>query len=539
MTGFPILRDLGAIMLAAAAMLLIARLFRVPTILAYIAAGLLLGPLTGWIVVTASVDLISKIGIALLLFLVGLELSLERIRDVGRVALGAGVLQIALTTAAGLALAALLGFTGVEAWMLALAITFSSTVVVVRILQSRGGLRRTDGRIALGILLVQDIAVAIALTVVAAASGSGGDAALPGLLRAGTGLAALLAFSLVSIRWLLSPALRWLSPSMEATFVAAIAWCFLFIAAAHRLGLSVEIGAFIAGITLAQCAIHGDLVRRVHPLVNLFVAVFFVTLGIHVDLAAAAAHWPAALIVGAVVLIGKPILVMGLVLAFGYGARTAFRTGIALGQMSEFAFILGALAVATGLMQEATLGLIALARIGTMAVSAVLMHTSDRLWSRLEHTRLIGRLEPDAPDAAAMDAQLHGHVIVVGMNALGRRLVRALVDRGETVLAIDTDPDKLAGLPGHHLAGSTDHASVLESAHLVDAKLLISALQIESANSLLAYRARRLGVPTSIHAFDAAVIPELHRIGVDHLMVSKHDGIRTIAAELQRAGVID
>jgi len=145
MTGFPILRDLGAIMLAAAAMLLIARLFRVPTILAYIAAGLLLGPLTGWIVVTASVDLISKIGIALLLFLVGLELSLERIRDVGRVALGAGVLQIALTTAAGLALAALLGFTGVEAWMLALAITFSSTVVVVRILQSRGGLRRTDG----------------------------------------------------------------------------------------------------------------------------------------------------------------------------------------------------------------------------------------------------------------------------------------------------------------------------------------------------------------------------------------------------------
>ncbi|MCI0435540.1 MAG: cation:proton antiporter [Gemmatimonadetes bacterium] len=539
MTDFPIIHDLGAILLSAAAMLVVARQIRVPAILAYIAAGLLLGPVTGFIEVTESVDLIAEVGIALLLFLVGLELSLDRIRDVGRVALGAGTLQIVLTTLLGFAVVAALGYGGAEAWILALAITFSSTVVVVRILHAQRALRRVDGRIAIGILLVQDVAVAITLTIVAAAASSAGDGrALPGLLRAATGLAALIGFAFVSVRWLLPPALRWLSSSLEVGFVAAIAWCFLFIAVSQRLGLSVEIGAFMAGVTIAQCAVHGDLVRRVHPLVNLFVAVFFVALGIHVDLASAAAGWPVALAVAAVVLVGKPILVGALVRAFGYGDQTAFRTGIALGQMSEFAFILGALAVSTELIRADTFSILAAAGIGTIAISAVLIPASDRLWSLVERAGI--PVQPGiATHVESQEVPLRGHFIVVGMNALGRRLVTQLVERREEVLAIDADAAKLEGLPGHHLAGSTDHLSVLESARLVDARLLISALQIEDANNLLAWRARLVGVPTAIHAFDAAVVPDLQAIGVDYVMVSKHDGIRQIAAELRRVGVID
>ena len=547
MTDYAILGDLGAIVLAAAGMALLARRVRVPPIIAYIAAGLLLGPATGWLDVSGSVGLISEAGIALLLFLVGLELSLDRVRDVGRVALGAGSLQIVLTTAAGFAFVSLLGFRASEAWILALAVTFSSTVVVVRILQAGGIVQRTDGRIAVGILLVQDVAVAIALTVVAAAgsagvgdgAAAGGGTVLPDLVRAGIGLVALLAFSFVSVRWLLPPVLRWLGASLEIAFVSAMAWCFLYIAAAHRLGLSVEIGAFIGGVTLAQCAIHGDLVRRVHPLVSLFIAVFFVALGIHVDAASVAAGWRTALLVAALVVAGKPLIVAGLVLAFGYGARTAFRAGIALGQMSEFAFILGGLAVATGLLQPATFSIIVAAGIGTIAISAALMPATDRVWVRLERSRLIARLRQDPAEPDPATHALRGHVIVVGMNALGRRLVHQFVARGETVLAIDADPVKLDGLPGHHLAASTDYASVLDSARLADAKLLVSALQIEAANNLLAYRARCLGVPASIHAFDAAVITELKSIGADYLMVSKHDGIRQIADELRRAGVID
>jgi Trk K+ transport system NAD-binding subunit len=165
------------------------------------------------------------------------------------------------------------------------------------------------------------------------------------------------------------------------------------------------------------------------------------------------------------------------------------------------------------------------------------MHFPDKLYSAFERTGLT-RLLPAEP-AVQEEPPLRGHIIVVGMNSLGRRLVTAFADREETVVAIDTDPAKLSGLPGRHVVGSTDYHSVLESAQFGDAKLVVSALQIEDANTLLTYRAKMASVATGMHAFDSSVVPELQAIGADYLMVSKHDGIRQVAAELRRLGVID
>ncbi|MGH7507832.1 MAG: NAD-binding protein, partial [Longimicrobiales bacterium] len=132
-----------------------------------------------------------------------------------------------------------------------------------------------------------------------------------------------------------------------------------------------------------------------------------------------------------------------------------------------------------------------------------------------------------------------GHIIVVGMNTLGRRLVHAFTERGEQVIAIDTDPSKLAGLSAELVVGTADHPGVLAEANFNSAKLIVSTLQIEDANNLLAFRAHEAGVPSSIHAFDPSLIDELQMLGADHLMVSKHDGIRQVAAALRDAGVID
>ncbi|MGH7443779.1 MAG: cation:proton antiporter, partial [Longimicrobiales bacterium] len=164
MTDFPVLRDLGLILVAGALFVLLARRINMPTIVAYIFAGLVLGPLTGLISSTESVALIAEAGIALLLFLVGLELSLAKIRDVGRVAIAAGLGQVALTAVGGFGLARLLGFTAIEAAFIGTALTFSSTVVVVQLLGQKRELDTLYGRIAVGILLVQDLVVIIALT---------------------------------------------------------------------------------------------------------------------------------------------------------------------------------------------------------------------------------------------------------------------------------------------------------------------------------------------------------------------------------------
>lgn len=542
MTEFEILDELGIILVAAALVVLATRRLRVPPIAAYMVAGLLLGPATGLSHATGAVEVISELGIALLLFLVGLELSLDKIRDVGRAALVVGTGQILLTFGLAFALALLLGFAPLAASLLALGLTFSSTVVVVKLLDRRGDLGALYGRIAVGILLVQDVAVAVALTLLAGLEDPASvDAASVGrgLVRASIGMTALIALAAASTRLILPALFGWLSSSVEAVFAWSLMWCFGFILAAQAMGLSVEIGAFVAGVGLAQLSHEEELVRRVHPLVNFFLAVFFVSLGVHMDLAAALERWPSVLLLSIFALVVKPAILMTLIPRLGYGERTSFLASITLGQISEFSFIVAALAVGAGLVGDEFLGIVGAVGLVTIGVSSALIQSSDRVLDAATRTGALRIFGAERKEETERAPELRDHVIVVGMNTLGRRLVTALAARGERVLAVDSDPAKLQGLPADSvLAGSTEYPSVLERANLPRARLLVSALQIEEANNFLAYKAAQAGVPSSIHAFDPTLAGELREHGATHLMVSKYEGIRKVADALRRAGVI-
>lgn len=535
MTDIPILIDLGLIVVAAAALVLLARLFRTPTIIAYIVAGLILGPATGLLEATESVELIAEIGIALLLFLVGLELSFDEIKDVGRVVVIAGIVQVALTAAGGAGLAMLLGLTPVESIFIGGALSVSSTVAVVKVLTQKRELDTLHGRIAVGILLVQDLVVIVALTVLAALESSrvlGAADLLHGLGRSLAGMLILLTAAILAARYLLRPAFGWMSGLPEGVFIWALTWCFLFVMGAEALGLSPEIGAFLAGVSLAQLPFTVELRRRVHPLMNFFVMVFFVSLGVRMDLGAAAEYWLAAIVLSLFVLVGKPAFLFLVIDYLGYGRPTAWRAGLTLGQISEFSFVLAALGMSAGLIGEEMLSLVGLIGLITIGLSVYFI-SRDRALPEMLRRRLqpeLARPQPAINDLSWSGAR-HGHVIVIGMNALGTRIVRDLVAAGEAVVAIDSDPRKLEGLPCPTIMGNTEHLSVLEDANLREARLLVSALQIEEANNLLAFRGREAGVPTSIHAFDRLVVDELREIGANHLIQSKSAGTRRIAAE--------
>lgn len=263
------LPQLGATVLAAAVFAAIGRRLKVPAIVAYLLAGLLLGPATGWLKVGPPLALMSETGIALLLFLVGLELSLKKIKDVGKVAVVAGLGQVVFTAAGGYAICWWLGFPPMEALFLATALTFSSTVVVVKLLDEKGHLDRLYGRIAVGVFLVQDLVVIVVLTIIAGLSG-GGDAVRPAeIARAFGGMALLMGAALAAARWVLPRPFAWAARSPGMLFVWALGWCFLMVSAAHALRLSLEIGAFLAGLSLAQLPYSGDLRRRVHPLMKI------------------------------------------------------------------------------------------------------------------------------------------------------------------------------------------------------------------------------------------------------------------------------
>ncbi|MDQ3555892.1 MAG: cation:proton antiporter [Gemmatimonadota bacterium] len=534
------MRSLGYILVAAALVVLATRALRVPTIVAYIGTGLLLGPVTGLLAVDEAIDLISHVGIALLLFLVGLELSIEKIRDVGRVAVLAGAGQMLLTWVGGFAVSRLLGAGAVEAAFLATAVMFSSTVVVVKLLTQQGEIHALHGRISVGILLIQDVVVIIVLTLLA---GLGQQSTVEmstvtrGLLSAAGGMGLLLGAALLASRYVLPRLFGLASGSSETLFVWSLSWCFLLVLSAEALHLSPEIGAFLAGISLAQLPYNHELRRRVHPLMNFFIAVFFVSLGIQMDLQAAAVRWPEAVVLAIFVMVGKFAILALLIPRLGFPRLAGARAGITLSQISEFSFILSALALSAGLIDESTLALVGLVGLLTIAASSYAITASEPLARRFLASPAARLLPKGTGPVQEETAQLDGHVIVIGMNSLGRQIAHELHARGEVVVAVDTDPAKLAELPVHQVIGNAEHLGVLEEAQLERAKLLVSALQIEDANLLLAYRAREAGVPASIHAFDRSVVNELREIGVKHLMISKNAGIKRMARTLREDGL--
>ncbi|MEX1048602.1 MAG: cation:proton antiporter [Akkermansiaceae bacterium] len=539
-------QSLGIIVIAAAVLVMAGRMIRMPAIVVYLLAGVLIGPTFDWVEMSPALELISETGIALLLFLVGLELSFAKIRDVGKVAVVAGIGQVALTGAVAYGACLLLGIPALEALFLSTAVTFSSTVVVVKTLAERGELNLLYGRISVGILLMQDLVVVVLLTMLAGLGG--GDeldaaAVASGLGKAFGGMSLLLGLTWFATRHILPRPFRWASRAPDMLMIWALSWCFLMVLAAHWFGLSLEVGAFLAGLALAQFPYNEDLRRRVHPLMNLFVAVFFVTLGIRVSGEGLVQNMGTALVLIVLVLLLKPVLFLWINLRMGYDARTSFLSGITLSQISEFSFILVGLGFSRGLVSQEIFSITAIVGVGTIAVSSYLFSYRYKLHEWAERQGVLGwklfqPRESVAVDSEPAHALLFRHVIVVGMNTLGRQIVKLLHERGERVLAVDTDPAKLENLPVHTLLGSVEYLSVLQEAGLERAKLLVSALRIEDANDLLAYRCQSAGIPSAIHVIDLSVVDNLLDLGADYLMIPKVDGVKEQVKILRKMRIL-
>jgi Kef-type K+ transport system membrane component KefB len=539
-----LLLDLGYMLAAATVLLVVSRRLHLPSLLAYIVAGVVLGPVLGLLAGSESLELFAELGVALLLFVVGMELGFDKIRAVGPVAVGAGLVQVGLTGLLGAGVGLLFGLETSQAWILGAAVAISSTVVVVKLLERAGSLDQREGRLSIGILLIQDIVVAILLTLLGA-MGTGGDGGevdvLAGVLSAFRGVGVLVAVGWLGARFLLPRLLAFMGRSPEGLLVVALAWAFAFILGAESLHVSIELGALVAGVSMAQCPQNHELRRRVHPLVDLFLALFFVGLGAGMDPSALTRNAALLAVLVVFVVVVKPLLIAVILSALGQPRRESLLAGITLGQVSEFSLILATVAVGAGLLDQELLSVLGLLALASIAASSLLMPAAPGLLDSLESRPVTGRLLRLLPARTLVSVPppvRAGHVIVVGMNALGRDLVEGFVEQGHRVLAVDTDRHKLQGLPCEVLHGSTDDPEILHEANLDRARLAVSALQIEDSNLLLTYRCVALGVPVSVHAFDPSLVHEFLEMGADHVMVPKLDGVQEMEASLFARGLI-
>ena len=435
-----------AVILAVATVIgAIAQLLRQPLIVAFIAVGILMGPsVTGLAAHSGEVELFARLGIALLLFVVGLKLDLHIIRTVGPVALASGLGQVIFTSVVGYGLALMLGLAPVEALYVAVALTFSSTIIIVKLLSDKREVDTLHGRIAVGFLIVQDIVVVLVM-IALTAFGQAGDDVNIGIEAAWIlfkGIAMLLSVALL-MRYILPALLARIAHSAELLMLFAIAWAVVGATAGDLLGFSKEVGAFLAGISIASTPYRELVAARLVSLRDFLLLFFFVELGAGLDLASLGGQIVPALVFSVFVLIGNPIIVMIIMGYMGYRKRTGFLSGLAVAQISEFSLILAALGLTLGHVSQDTVGLITLVGLITISLSTYMILYSQPLYERLApmldiFERKQGLVETDGGDSGErLDA------VVFGLGRFGSAIASRLRDRGLNLLAVDLDPESV------------------------------------------------------------------------------------------------
>ena len=422
----------------------IAKLLRQPVVVSFIIVGILAGPTAFNLVEGAEeIRLFAKFGIAILLFLVGLKLDFHMIRSTGKVALVAGLSQVAFTAAVGFGIAVLFGFEATTAFYIAVALTFSSTIIIIKLIGDKRELDTLYGRIAVGILIVQDILVVAAMVVIVTIGTPGEGSVVTDLIVTLASSAVFLGVIAFASKFVLEKVLDWISKSPELTLLFGVAWAIVLAAISILIGLSMEIGAFVAGVSLASTAYRESLGARMVSLRDVMLLFFFIELGASLTFADALGQlWPA-IVLSVFVLVGKPLIVFAIMGWMGYRSITSFRTGVALAQISEFSLILIALGYSLGQVDSAVLSLVTLVAVFTITVSSYLILYTDKLFPLMQgFMHLFERGKASAVDEESQS--LSYDAIVIGSGRFGTEVISGLISSGSSVLAVDLDPDALA-----------------------------------------------------------------------------------------------
>jgi len=469
---------------------------RQPALIAYLVVGIAAGPAVfGLVTAHDQIVLLAQVGVTVLLFAVGLKLDLHHIRHIGPVALATGLGQLTFTIVIGFGLALALGKGAMEALYLAVALTFSSTIIIVKLLSDKRELDSLHGRIAVGFLIVQDLAVVIAMMAVSALRGSeaGGESAgaLTVLLSLGWRLAAVAAALFVLMRWVLPPLVAAMARSQELLLVFAIAWGVALAALAEWVGFSKEAGAFLAGFSLASTPYREAMNARLTGIRDFLLLFFFIDLGAKLDFSTLGAEVVPAIVLSLFVLIGNPLIVMAIMGFMGYRRRTGFLAGLTVAQISEFSIVFVAMGITLGHVGVQALSLTTLVGLVTITASTYMIIYAQPLYERLAPwLKVFERQRPFREiDAGSQAGARTAQAIVFGLGRYGGRLFEQLRADGVDVLGVDFDPETVSVLQSRGLPvlfGDGEDPEFLETLPLRQVRWVVTTFpQWESNRALL------------------------------------------------------
>ena len=476
--------EIGIIIIIATLLALALKILKQPLIPSYIITGIILGPLVlGLIKDIETIRAISELGIAFLLFLVGMEINLKKLKSAGLTSSIGATIQVALVYLITYTISLKLGFSNFESMIIGFALSFSSTMIVIQLLSETEEIDTLHGRISLGWLLIQDVLVIIIISLLSNLESFSVITISYSLLK---GLI-LIWIAFLSSKFFLPKLFRFAAKSSELLFLTSITVLFLFAIMATLLDISLAIGAFLAGLTLANLPYKIDIIGNVKPLKNFFTTIFFVFLGMQLIIIDSTLIW-LTLILLAITLIIKPIIITLITALFGFGKRTSFLVGSSLAQMSEFSLIIISLPFISLNLSPSIFSMIIFITIITMTLTSYTIKFEERIY--LVISRYLSFLDKISLKKQKLEYIERGPrktILLIGCHRMGSIFYKKLRSK-KNVLILDQNPETINSLIKQKIScmyGDMTNKEILDKANLKSIKLVISTVPSEDNNKFL------------------------------------------------------
>lgn len=502
------------------------QLLKQPLIVMFIALGILVGPSALDIVHSKeNIHLLAEIGISILLFIVGLKLDLRIIKSVGRIALMTGLGQVLFTSLVGYFIGLALGFSSLHSFYIAVALTFSSTIIIVKLLSDKKEIDSLHGQIAIGFLIVQDIVVILVMIVLSAMGKNDETSLAHDLVRTFITGVVLLGITLVMMRWVIPGLSYFLAKSQEMLVLFAIAWSVTLATAGELMGFSGEVGAFLAGVSLASSQFKDIISSRLVSLRDFLLLFFFVNLGANLDLGIIGNQVPSAMIFSFFVLIGNPIIVLIIMGYMGYRKRTAFLAGLTVAQISEFSLIFAGLGLSVGHINEEIVGLITLVGLVTIGLSTYLILYSHQIYQFIAPAlSVFQRSDPYREKEIKSGNRQQKDVILLGLGRFGGRLAEILENHDDvSYMGVDFDPQVVKSWEKRGrsiIYGDLEDPEILEQIPFEKSKCIISTVTNREASEHFIQKLKRNGYQGKIFltAMNEQDFDSLGQCGADKVL---------------------
>jgi len=516
----------------------IMRLLKQPLIIGYILSGVLLGPFFLNVVQsTETIATFAQIGIAFLLFIVGLNLNPRQIKDVGKVSLVTGIGQVLFTAILGFFISRWLGLGVLPSIYISIALTFSSTIIIMKLLSDKKDLDTLYGRIAIGFLIVQDlIAIGILMILSAVPNGISLKELVVGTIFKGIGVLIVLG----AVSWYVLPRLtNFVAKSQEFLLLFSIGWCFAIASLFHYLNFSIEAGALLAGIALSLSPYHHEISARIRPLRDFFIVVFFILLGSQMVFDDITRYIAPTIIFSLFILIGNPLIVMILMGFLGYTKRNSFLAGLTVAQISEFSLVLIAMGVSLGHLEKEILALVTMIGLITIALSTYMVLYSNSIYPLVSRYLSVFERKGKKVDEHRYNKRNRYDIILFGYNRIGFDILHSLKKIKKKFLIIDYDPNVIINLSkeGYDCKyGDANDVEMLDEINFKKVKMVISTIPDIDTNLLLINKIKesnpKMIISVVSHQIDEAV--KLYEEGATYVVMPHFLGGRHISTMIEK-----